>query len=315
VRRRSGNWVRPGHVSKRWNCLWRPTDRKDSRGLIGHDSVGPDFSFIARIVPISVTQIRTRQSASLRNPGFKEEAPENSTYGAQNLAQALVEIPKNYSTNALRPKQGLRCYSSTDEWNPQEGLVPEEKPSYPAPTVLASRRDAAFFAPWHTWPKGAPDPLSQMRLLNMEVKLNVLTVLVVALLAGCQTPPTGEPPAPSSPPELTIQLPAAAVHSAAVKTMTDRGYTFTPEGTDTLLFDRTADLGSTLRIAFTDGRAAWRRVRIRLTQTGSNTRVTAEPSLVINRGELHEHEEPDASSSARHAMQEILEKIHREAGL
>ncbi|MBI1177285.1 hypothetical protein GC207_07585 [bacterium] len=90
-------------------------------------------------------------------------------------------------------------------------------------------------------------------------------------------------------------------------------YALTPAGTDTLLFDRATDLGSTLRIAFTDGRAAWRRVRIRFITAGAATRVTAEPSLVINRGELHEHEEPDNSGSARQAMQEILAKIQNEA--
>jgi len=147
----------------------------------------------------------------------------------------------------------------------------------------------------------------------MEVK-SFLTVLAVAVLVGCQTPPTGEQTIPSSPPELTIQVPPETVRSATIKTMSDRGYSLTPVGTDTLLFDRTADLGSTLRIAFTDGRDAWRRVRIRLSPTGGTTRVTAEPSLVINRGELYEHEEPDNSVSARQAMQEILEMIRTEAG-
>jgi hypothetical protein len=42
--------------------------------------------------------------------------------------------------------------------------------------------------------------------------------------------------------------------------------------------------------------------------------LTAEPSLIINRGELHEHEEPDNSDSARQSMDEIQEKIQTEAG-
>ena len=148
----------------------------------------------------------------------------------------------------------------------------------------------------------------------MDLKLGVLTALTAAVLVGCQTPDTGVPPTSTSPPELTIQSPAETVRSAAIQTMTDRGYKLTPVGTDTLLFDRTADLGSTLRVAFVDGREAWRRVRIRLLPSGVTTRVTAEPSLVINRGELHEHEEPDDSESARQTLREILEKIRAEAG-
>ncbi|MBI1178159.1 hypothetical protein GC207_12055 [bacterium] len=143
---------------------------------------------------------------------------------------------------------------------------------------------------------------------------SLLTVLAAAFLAGCQTSPTGEQAVPASPAELTIQLPVKTVRSAAIKTMSHRGYALTPAGTDTLLFDRAADLGSTLRIAFTDGRAAWRRVRIRIISAAATTRVIAKPSLVINRGELHEHEEPDNSGSARQAMQEILAKIQNEAG-
>jgi len=96
--------------------------------------------------------------------------------------------------------------------------------------------------------------------------------------------------------------------------MAHREYTFTPAQTNTLLFDRTADLGSTLRIGFTDGKMAWRRVRIRLIPDGTATRVTAEPSLVVNRGDPNEREEPDNSDGARQAMQEILEKIRAEAG-
>jgi hypothetical protein len=146
----------------------------------------------------------------------------------------------------------------------------------------------------------------------MEAKLIILTA-ISAVLIGCQSPDTGVQPTPQSPPELTIHLPAETVRSAAIKTMAERGYTLTPVGTDTLLFDRTADLGSTLRIAFLDGREAWRRVRIRLLPSSASTRVTAEPSLVINRGEHHEHEEPDSSSSARGTLQEILEMIRAEA--
>jgi hypothetical protein len=148
----------------------------------------------------------------------------------------------------------------------------------------------------------------------MELKSCVLASLAMAILAGCQTPPNGTPPNSSSPPEVTIQSPVATVRSATIKTMADRDYSVTPVGADTLLFDRTADLGSTLRMDFLEGRKAWRRVRIRLFPTGATTRITAEPSLVVNRGEPFEHEEPDNSGSAREAMQGILESIRAEAG-
>jgi hypothetical protein len=157
--------------------------------------------------------------------------------------------------------------------------------------------------------------LSQLRWLNNEsVRLSVLIFVAVAVLSGCQAPQTGTQTVPSGPSELTIQFPVEIVRSATIKTMTDRDYSLVQAGTDTLLFDRTADLGSALRIGFTDGKTAWRRVRIRLIPVGAATRVTAEPSLVINRGDPNEREEPDNSSSAHQVMLEILEKIRAQAG-
>ena len=148
--------------------------------------------------------------------------------------------------------------------------------------------------------------------MKMRAKLMVPAGLTVLLLAGCETPQTGTQ-AVLNPPEQTIHASPELVRSAAVAVMVERGYILTPLGSDTLLFDRAADMGSTLRVGVLYNKAAWRRVRIRLYPDSSGTRVTAEPALVTNRGDAFEQEEADHSGSAREALRDILEKIQAEA--
>jgi hypothetical protein len=148
---------------------------------------------------------------------------------------------------------------------------------------------------------------------EMKAKLSVLAALAAMLLAGCETPRT-DAPAPAIPwPEVTVQAPGAKVRAAAMKTMADRGYVATPAGTNTLLFDRTADLGASAMSGFLHDKDAWRRVRITLMPAGAATRVTASAALVINRGSANEREETDKSEGARQQMQGILERIRDQA--
>ena len=136
--------------------------------------------------------------------------------------------------------------------------------------------------------------------------------LTMFLVAGCETSRTVPQTVPD-PPEQVIEASTETVRSAAIAVMTERGYLLTPVGTDTLLFDRAADMGSTLRVGVLHNKDAWRRVRIQMVPVGSATRVTATPVLVTKRGDAFEREEPDLSGSAREALQDILGKIQAEA--
>jgi hypothetical protein len=147
----------------------------------------------------------------------------------------------------------------------------------------------------------------------MKLKLSLCTGLAMVLLAGCETTRTGGAPLPAGPAEQTIPASAQRVRSAANKIMSERGYQATPSGEDTILFDRSADLGSSAMHGFLYGKEVWRRVRIRMTPDGPAVRLTAEPSLVLNRATQFEKEETDKSDSARKVMHEILARIHSEA--
>ena len=148
----------------------------------------------------------------------------------------------------------------------------------------------------------------------MKARLRILTGLTMAMLAGCEAPQTGTQAMPPRPPEQTIQAPAEKVRLAAIKTMSERGgYVLTPVGADTLVFDRKAEFGSTVGSSLVYGKEAWRRVRVRLVPVGGATLVTAEPSLVVDRGTTFEREEADTSDNAGKVMREILGKIQGEA--
>jgi hypothetical protein len=154
-----------------------------------------------------------------------------------------------------------------------------------------------------------------MRRIAMKVKRDAMAGIAMLLLAGCETPP----PAAQAPvtvptrPEVTIQAPANKVRAAANKIMVERGYQVTSAAADTLLFDRTAELGASAKYGFMYGKEAWRRVRMTLAPAGAATRVTARPALLINRGNAFEREEVDTSEGARNLMQQILEKIRDQA--
>jgi len=129
--------------------------------------------------------------------------------------------------------------------------------------------------------------------------------ITVALFTSCQS----TPPPPENPTEQTIQQSIQTVRRATIRVMKDRGYLLTPAGSETLLFDRPADYGPSITFDVLYAKAAWRRVRINLLPDNGATRVTAEPSLLTDRGNAFEQEKPDTSKSARQAMQEILSKI------
>jgi hypothetical protein len=147
----------------------------------------------------------------------------------------------------------------------------------------------------------------------VKLTLNILIGLVVALLAGCETTGTGEATTPAGPTEQVITGSVQRVRSAAIKIMSERGYEVNPVGDDTLVCDRSADLGSSAKYTFLYGKESWRRVRIRMSPADTAVRVTAEPFLVINRASQFEKEEADQSESARKVMGEILARIQSES--
>ncbi len=149
----------------------------------------------------------------------------------------------------------------------------------------------------------------------MRAKMNLMACLAVLLLASCETPRTDtDSQAPvTTRPEVTIQASADKVRTSAKKVMAEREYQVTPSAADTLLFDRTAELGAGAMYGFVYNKEAWRRVRMTLTSTGAATRVTARPAVVINRGTAFEREDPDNSEGARKLLQQILEKIRDQA--
>lgn len=147
----------------------------------------------------------------------------------------------------------------------------------------------------------------------MTAKQIILAVLAMMPLAGCESPRTDAQAPTTNPPAITIQASPDKVRAAALKTMADRGYLATPSGADTLLFDRTAELGAGAMYGFLYSKEAWRRVRLTLIPEGAAMRVTASPALLTNRGTAFEREEADKSGSARELMQGILEKIREQA--